>query len=399
MDTWLGLDARPRMNADEAATYERRRARGRSRELVQTTIKVMFFYLACVLVDMALLGDVTALSVALRFGLMLPLAAMLLIYQLKARPIRHKEYVTLGFMLAANLVWCVITATSANPMAIHYFYAAVLFQMVVTIGIRAPFRLSLAATLVCFLINYGFISFVAGWDPIHGLYHLAIYIPTVVQTLIASYQLEAERLINFVQMYENETLKQELSRQNDALERLALTDPLTQLPNRRGTDAEVARLRAHLAPREIGLTAILIIDIDHFKAFNDGYGHAAGDACLARVARSMRRELPGFAHLARHGGEEFLAIIPHCGRESAARHAESLRRRVRAEAIAHEHAGGPGRHVTISIGVACGSIATDAALDELLQSADRALYEVKADGRNGWRLAETADDGRALGVA
>lgn len=386
MDNWLGLDARPRMSADEAALFERDRAPRRSRELVQTLAKLTFFYCAYVVADMVLLGDVTMLSLALRFGLILPLSAALFFFLRSDRPIASKEYATLSLAVAGNVVWCVILISSNSPFAAHYYYAAVLFQMVVTIGVRGPFHASLAATLACFMVNYGFIGFVTGSNTLHVLYSLAFYLPTVLQTLIASYQLEAERQINFLQLHENERLKQELSRHNDVLERLALTDALTQLPNRRGTDAALAELR-----REPGSAladaAVLIIDIDHFKAYNDGYGHQAGDDCLKHVARAMRRDLPIGVHLARHGGEEFLAILPGCDAGQAGRHAESLRRIVRSQSIQHEHAGEDTGFVTVSIGVACGSILTDKATDALIEAADEALYAVKADGRNGWCVA------------
>lgn len=394
MDNWLGLDARPRMNAEQAETYERKRARGRSRELTQSLIKLTLFYCAYVLADIALLGDVTWLSITLRFGVIVPLA--ILVHHLLRGPQRIivKEYAMLALAVLGNLVWCIITVASDNPLAIQYYYAAVLFQMVVTIGVRAPFRASLAATLACFVINYSFIAFVNGGNAMHTLYHLAFYLPAVLQTLIASYQLEAERQINFLQMHENERLKHELSRQNDALEQLAVTDPLTQLPNRRGTDAAVAQMRQDQAGNLP--SAVLIIDIDHFKAYNDGYGHQVGDDCLQQVAAAMRRELPETAHLARHGGEEFLAILPGCDTETTIRHAESLRRAVRAEAIEHVHRGDRYGHITVSIGAACGLIPSKAGLENLIAAADEALYQVKADGRNGWRLAETTEMGRKI---
>lgn len=386
MDNWLGLDTRPRMSADEAATYERGRSRGRSRELTQSLIKLCFFYSAYVLADMVLLGDVTALSMALRLGLILPLSVALFVFLQGPRSVAIKEYALLALAVLGNLVWCLILVSSENPLAIQYYYAAVIFQMVVTISVRGPFHASLAGTFACFVINYGFMGFVTGSSQTHVLYSLFFYLPAVLQTLIASYQLEAERQINFLQTHENERLKQELSRHNDVLERLALTDALTQLPNRRGTDAALAELR-----REPGATladaAVLLIDIDHFKAYNDGYGHQAGDDCLKHVARAMRHDLPLAVHLARHGGEEFLAILPGCDAAQATRHAESLRRIVRAQAIPHEHASERTGFVTVSIGVACGSILTDKATDALIEAADEALYAVKADGRNGWCVA------------
>ena len=399
MDHWLGLDTRPRMNAELAGLFERTRARGRTRELSQSTTKILVFYLLFALADIMLLGDVTALSLGLRFGVFMPLAIVVLFYLRRARPIRHKENAALALTLIGNILWCAIVVASENPMAVTYFFGAMLFQMAVTIGIRPPFRAALSATLLCFAINYSAFPLIAGGDALHEIYFLAIYLAVVLQTLIASHQLEAERLINFLQNHENERLKQELSRRNNSLEQLALTDPLTQLPNRRGTQVEIARMRGEMDSRDIGLSAVLLIDIDHFKAYNDGYGHGAGDECLTRVAAVMRRELPEEAHLSRYGGEEFLAIIPGCSPNQAVRHAEALRRAVRVEAIPHLHAGQGTPHVTISIGAACGSLASDGALETLMEAADRALYAVKGDGRNGWRLADMSPGPRRHNAA
>lgn len=399
MYIWPGLDARPAMIAEERSSYERQRAAMRGRLLAQTTATIGLFYLSYVAADILLLGDVTWFSLKLRFGVVLPMLLLLLAFQRGSASFAVREYATLAVAVVADLVWCVIVTHSENPAARHYFYAAVIFQMVITIGIRPSFALGVAGSLACFLVNYAFIHRVAGVDGTYVLYHLAVYLPTVALTLIALHQLEAEQMRSFLQLYENERLKVELSRQNGELEALAATDPLTQLPNRRGTALELERLRQVLRPQEIQLCTLLLIDIDHFKAFNDGYGHGAGDECLVRVARAMRRELPAQAYLSRHGGEEFLALIPDCDRDVAIHHAECLRRTVRAENIRHDCRKDRLGHVTVSIGVACGPLAGDAEFEQLLEAADRALYRVKGDGRDGWRLADAEESRTAIGMA
>ncbi|MHA7970306.1 GGDEF domain-containing protein [Rhizobium sp. CAU 1783] len=399
MDLWFGLDALPRLTDEQAASYEQERAAARNRALARTTVAVGAFYLLYGLVDILLLGDIAWLSLSLRYGLILPLMLALGWYQSGQHPIHHKEIATLALAITGNIVWCVIVTASKNPAALHYYYAAAVFQMVVTIAVRPIYGLSLFASLVTAVINYGFIGFVEGMTAVNVAYHLAVYGPTVVLTLVASHQLEVERQRAFLQMHENEALKRELSRQNDDLARLSSTDPLTQLPNRRGTEAEIARLRRTLKPHELQSSAVLIVDIDHFKAFNDSYGHGAGDGCLREVARAMRRDLPDTVHLARLGGEEFLAVMPLTDQTRAGMFAERVRRAVRSLSIEHAHTGDRNRHVTVSIGVACGSIANDTLLNELLEAADEALYGVKGDGRNGWRLAPSPGGSRSIDAA
>jgi diguanylate cyclase (GGDEF)-like protein len=126
---------------------------------------------------------------------------------------------------------------------------------------------------------------------------------------------------------------------------------------------------------------VAMLDLDHFKVFNDRYGHAAGDVCLKRVAAAMAAELRNERDLAvRLGGEEFLLLLPSTELSEAVRVAERVRRHVEAIAIPHEEFG-PRGVVTASLGVAAGPVsAHDFA--ELLSGADAALYAAKRNGRN-----------------
>ena len=374
------------MTADEYLAFLEDRAPVRSRMLRAAVIYVLGFYLACFLFDLWLLGDVTLLSAMLRFGVMLPIAIGLLFYINGRHPIERKEAAAILVALLANISWCVILVSSSSPGVLTYYYAAASFQMAVTIAAASPFRPALSASLFTFCLNYSAIWFLEGSTPAYVIQHLAVYMPTVIMTLFASYQLEVEAMTSHVKAQENEALKRELSRQNNDLARLSVTDPLTRLANRRGTEMELARLRTE-SPQMARRVVLLVADVDHFKAFNDAYGHGAGDDCLKRVARAMRRSLPIEAHLARHGGEEFLAILADADADMAPALAESLRRAVRQLGIAHGFTGDRNKHVTISVGAACGAVEAEGDFDRLLDSADRALYAAKADGRNAWRVS------------
>ena len=159
--------------------------------------------------------------------------------------------------------------------------------------------------------------------------------------------------------------------------KLAMTDSLTGLRNRRTFDATAA-WTFNLLRRQRDEVAMLMIDVDFFKGYNDDYGHAAGDACLCRIGEVLELTLRrGGDIVARYGGEEFVALLPHASRESAADLAERLRSGVQALAIPHRGAAAGAGVVTISVGVAHAReiIADDPA--ELLALADRALYIAK----------------------
>lgn len=175
-----------------------------------------------------------------------------------------------------------------------------------------------------------------------------------------------------------ETTRQ-LELANAQLELAASTDGLTEVANRRvfdeRLDTEWRRCRRSGLP-----LSILMIDIDHFKIFNDLYGHIAGDECLCAVAGALSNTLSRAADLvARYGGEEFVAILPETTDEQAARLAEELRRQV--EELKFEDLS-PSASITISIGVATEIPSRDRSADDLLRGADASLYTAKNTGRN-----------------
>ncbi len=175
-------------------------------------------------------------------------------------------------------------------------------------------------------------------------------------------------------------LQRELLGLNHKLKQLSETDELTGLANRRPFTESLARL---LASEEAG--ALIMLDVDHFKAFNDSFGHPAGDSVLQRLAQTMQKALPESALLARVGGEEFALVLPGVDHWQAKDLAETLLNRVRALQISH--AASPAGIVTISIGLAL-LPRDELDLSEVIRVADKALYQAKHLGRNTWFLAE-----------
>lgn len=156
----------------------------------------------------------------------------------------------------------------------------------------------------------------------------------------------------------------------------ARTDTLTELPNRRAFDDELARRMAEWSRHETPVN-VLMLDIDHFKLFNDRYGHAAGDAVLIEVARVLRTATRGSDLVARLGGEEFAVVLAGLGASQARRAAERMRKAVAATAFRYE---GKSLRVTVSCGVAQALTSEDGAA--LVRRSDEALYASKAAGRN-----------------
>ena len=171
----------------------------------------------------------------------------------------------------------------------------------------------------------------------------------------------------------------EEKRLEEELRRLAVTDPLTGLYNRRqlseSLGREFERSRRHQLP-----LSVLICDVDHFKRFNDDHGHETGDLVLQMVAHHLTAALRGHDLPCRYGGEEFLAMLPSTPPSGAYSVAERLRRDIAANQV-------KGLHITVSIGVASyPEVAADTP-EALIDAADRALYDAKQAGRNRVRVA------------
>ena len=167
----------------------------------------------------------------------------------------------------------------------------------------------------------------------------------------------------------------------ESLRARSYVDGLTGITNRRGFDVALDR-ELRRAQRHGGELALLLMDIDSFKAYNDHFGHQKGDACLTTVAQAFSGMLKRAGDVAaRYGGEEFAAILPDTSPEQARAHADAIRARVASLALPHAPAA-VRDHVTLSIGVA--SFNPDGLSDApaLIEAADQALYAAKRNGRD-----------------
>ena len=165
------------------------------------------------------------------------------------------------------------------------------------------------------------------------------------------------------------------------LQSQTLIDGLTGIANRRRFDAHLQH-EFRRAKRTGAPLSLIMIDVDHFKDYNDNYGHQQGDQCLLQVANALQQALRRPSDLvARYGGEEFSAVLPDTNQEGALRVAEAMRDEVKALALAHAHSG-TAQRVTISLGIATRVPDQADEPGSLIDAADRALYRAKRSGRN-----------------
>jgi diguanylate cyclase (GGDEF)-like protein len=177
-----------------------------------------------------------------------------------------------------------------------------------------------------------------------------------------------------------------IAEQTMELKRASRYDSLTGIANRRFLD-ETLEEEWRRAARDSRAISLIMIDVDHFKEFNDRFGHNAGDICLREIAQCLSRALLRTGDFAgRFGGEEFLVVLPESDVAGAAEVGERIRTAV--EDLNIPHGGSPYKKVTVSLGVACRFAGPMNTAGDLLEAADKAMYESKYRGRNRLTAAQ-----------
>jgi diguanylate cyclase (GGDEF)-like protein len=263
------------------------------------------------------------------------------------------------------------------------------------LGLRERIGLALALTALVFyvdLVSSSDFLAVALYIPIAGLFY-GLKSPSVVigycvlctllsvVTMIdeAGMDLEnlaANRIVVALVLYSVTMLIYRNSLSADVLRRLATTDPLTGTFNRRHFMDLMTREQRR-ADRYGAVFSLLMVDIDHFKRVNDGYGHQVGDQAIQAMAEACKRMMRPTDIVARYGGEEFIITLTHTDHAGALKVAERLRLIV-ADIVVPTERGG--LTITVSIGVS--TFTRGARLEQIIAAADTALYAAKAGGRN-----------------
>lgn len=172
---------------------------------------------------------------------------------------------------------------------------------------------------------------------------------------------------------------EEMNQNMESLKQEVMTDSLTGLPNRKCFEAEL-KAKASEALERTKPLSVLMVDIDHFKTFNDTFGHQVGDQVLRLVARSLMEGIKGQDLAARYGGEEFVIILPDTTLPNAEKVANALRERIAAKDIINQAKGEKLGRLSISLGAA--QLHPGESMTNLIERSDRALYKAKGAGRN-----------------
>ena len=394
IDRWLSGRARPlllQFAPPLEATYERDTGAARSRLLSNLIFGGMLAYL---LWDVT--GGLSGIGPRQRLihGLVLGLPDLAVVLAL-----RRKLHPVVRETLASALLAISGLALSALYMSGAWHNAAMNnTAMILTIllgSLVLQLRVPYAIMTTCLLLTVHAGALIVG-PPLSAVATAQFLLSTTIAAvvaLIANWRQERENRRNYLLTLKERLRREALSADNRALDDLARRDPLTGLPNRRAFDEWLAAAasdgaHAHDADGPRRGLSLIAVDIDHFKPFNDRYGHPAGDACLRQVSACLREQLRDHTDLvARVGGEEFAILLPGATLDDAILIAERFRAAVAAMEVPHA-ADGAFDMVTISAGVAAAAGTGTMQVQAMILRADAALYAAKQAGRNQVRAAE-----------
>ena len=301
-------------------------------------------------------------------------AALLLLAHYCFRP-KTSNSVREASALACCLIACLaaILVAYVKPATTQDLIVAALPANFVLMFMRLRFPLAVVFALVMFGSYATAVVFWTGIAPPQRAFLITFIAILCLPALIGVHSLERASRSLYLYVLLQRLRLERLAVENNTLTVLSLTDPLTQIANRRRLDMALRTFCADAAEGGV----MLLIDVDRFKAINDNYGHQAGDSCLQQLVERLSGCLRRCDLLARFGGEEFAVLLPGVSGPEAAFMAERLRAAIQARPFAVE---GAQMSVTISIGIATRN--ADTVPETLIEAADLALYTAKNAGRN-----------------
>jgi len=363
---------RLRFSPELEAQFESETSAARIRMLFMQEVVALLFYLFHSFTDFALVPDVVPLALILHLGIALPISLIGLVLLWFNPPPALRETVVVGLGVLAALITLALMLASEAPLRDQLATSTAVMMLFVTVVQRARFPYAVAACLVMALANAAALGLLSDYDRARLVSDVGTLVGAGALMLVACWTLERETRRAYLLRLKERLL-------NSALDDMSRHDPMTGLENRRALELAfgVIGREAHRGED----IAVVLLDIDHFKDYNDTLGHMAGDEALRRVARELRAGLrAGTDRAFRFGGEEFLLLLRRTSLSDAVLLAERLRRRIEAAALPHPRAAGS--VVTASFGVASARTGGEIGSDELVAGADAALYAAKRSGRN-----------------
>lgn len=311
-----------------------------------------------------------------------------------ARTHRLGDALVVAAMILVSVLVCVLYLGDRSPLVNYGLMCYVFVPITSNSMLRLHFRQATTVTTTAVGLFFVVLAIKPGVPAEVAAVAALLVVACSVMTLWANQRADRDERLTFLYLALERLRAEQSRRQAEVLRELTTLDPLTSIANRRGFEERFAVL-VETCRTERRPLAVMMIDIDHFKAFNDHYGHIRGDTCLRNVAQTLAGQLRSTDDLiARMGGEEFAIVAPGLsGGAEIVGFLERVRDAVNRLGIPHEGLpdGRRGR-VTVSIGCAVARPELPESWANVVQRADRALYQAKNDGRDRWHMAGSTLD-------
>ena len=382
------LDAPPRWlsfkgeleRAFQAQSAERRRG-AFANDALGAVLVMHLVAIACLLTGFVSPAQAYRSYLAIELVLTVPSLALVAIAGRFPKTLSHIDAISVFVALLSLFAGLGINRCLSGPIAVYHAFGLSIFPVKLNLRADLPLKISAPLALVYLPILIANAFQHPAVEPAASWCAAILYLASTGLSLSANYRMEAsERRLYLT--YRRETMRSaEIADANRKLDALSRTDALTGLTNRRDFDERFAYATDDAARTGEPLT-LLMLDIDHFKLYNDTMGHPEGDKCIRAIAGAVAATTgapPCFA--GRIGGEEFAVVLPGFAVEAAAAAATRIRAAVEHLRLPHP-ALGERRIVSVSIGAACLNPACPEAPETLLGRADAALYRAKRAGRD-----------------
>ncbi|MBA4777587.1 MAG: GGDEF domain-containing protein [Rhizobiales bacterium] len=350
----------------------------------------VILYNLYVFVDLSLVPDIIWLDLTVRLLIITPLLFLYFparYYALRERAdaVAHEVLHGLGCMLVVASIMF-IYANARTSSASEYYMGIVTVVLYMNTIHRKPFPVAVMGTVGCMAVFIVGMEYVTVTSEVAKLPAIMCSVGISAVSLFAAYRIEQVERRDYLASLREKTLLQRIQRANHELQQLSNTDQLTGIRNRRSFDEAAS----HASGGSGRPRALILLDVDYFKKYNDSEGHVAGDDCLRRVAGRLRsalcRDDGDRSFVARYGGEEFVVLLDNCVVSAALAIGERLRLAVIDEAIPHLNRPDGREIVTVSLGIAVSGDGREI-IYEMVNRADVALYEAKRQGRDRLVLA------------
>jgi diguanylate cyclase (GGDEF)-like protein len=376
--------------------FQRARHAARLRHFLISGWVALLVFNVFLLTDRQMVPDVYELAWRVRLLLFTPFALFLLMVGslfkdfVLGRSVSFLELIVSLSGVGAAISLMAILQASGSSMALLYHAGLMPIVVYGNLVQRQKFVWALATSAtICALMGLSLASVLQveqHFGVSVALLIVMLVLMIAVYTLVMNFRLELEDRRRFLGVDRASMLRSKLEQSRSEFATLSRQDALTALPNRRCFDEVLSQAWGEHDQNARSLT-LLLLDVDHFKAFNDRYGHSAGDQCLKLLAQALQDAVTAEGgSLARWGGEEFAVLLPGVRMGEADRIAARLCSAVSGLCLRHE-ASSTSAVVTVSVGGACGvPEVAGVSINDALWLADQALYRAKSEGRNRWAL-------------